>query len=105
MNRPGETEGTNHHGGGFSRRRLIKAGAIVAGVTTIAPAATLAWMELPQLALAKSAGQPEAAATASPPSVISTPPRKWGPNAPPEIYPDPDIIVIDPSFGKVLIGI
>ncbi len=105
MDMPGETEGTNHHGGGFSRRRLIKAGAIVAGVTTIAPAATLAWMELPQLALAKSAGQPEAAATASPPSVISTPPRKWGPNAPPEIYPDPDIIVIDPSFGKVLIGI
>src|ERR1700745_2316236 len=32
---------------------------------------------------------------ATPPSVISNPPRQWGSGAPPEIYPDPDIIVID----------
>ena len=105
MERSGETEGANRRGGRWSRRGLIKAGAVVAGVTTIAPAATFAWMDLADRALANPAGQPSNAATASPPSVISTPPRKWGPNAPPEIYPDPDIIVIDPSFGKVLIGI
>ena len=36
--------------------------------------------------------------------MISNPPRQWGPDTP-EIYPDPDIIVIDPSFGKYLLGI
>lgn len=41
---------------------------------------------------------------AQPPSVISNPPRQWGPDTP-EIYPDPDIIAIDPSFGKYLLGI
>jgi gluconolactonase len=45
------------------------------------------------------------AAVGSPPSAISTPPRQWGRGAPPEIYPDPDIIVIDPSFKSLLLGI
>jgi gluconolactonase len=42
---------------------------------------------------------------ATPPSVISNPPRQWGRGAPPEIYPDPDIIVIDPAFKRYLLGI
>ena len=48
--------------------------------------------------------RPEAALGA-PPSVISNPPRQWGHGAPPEIYPDPDIIVIDPVFKELLLGI
>ena len=42
--------------------------------------------------------QQPTAATGTPPSVISNPPRQWGWRAPPNIYPDPDVIVIDPSF-------
>jgi gluconolactonase len=42
---------------------------------------------------------------ATPPSVITNPPRKWGPEAQPNIYPDPDIIVIDPAFNQYLLGI
>jgi gluconolactonase len=60
------------------------------------------------------AGLASATATASafaqpahptPPSVISTPPRLWGRFAPPEFYPDPDIVIIDPSFKQYLLGI
>ncbi len=39
------------------------------------------------------------------PSVTSSPPRQWGRGATPDIYPDPDIIVIDPSFKQYLLGI
>jgi gluconolactonase len=46
-----------------------------------------------------------AAALATPPSVITNPPRQWGRLAPPGIYPDPDIIVLDPSFNASLLGI
>ncbi|MBS0986104.1 SMP-30/gluconolactonase/LRE family protein [Acetobacter thailandicus] len=38
----------------------------------------------------------------SPPSVISTPARVWGPQAPVPFTPDPDIISYDPSFNKVI---
>ncbi len=41
---------------------------------------------------------------ATPPSVVTTPPRQWGPGAPPPFNPDPDIIRADPSFGGLLIG-
>jgi len=41
----------------------------------------------------------------TPPSVISQPPRLWGRFAPPEIYPDPDIVVIDNSFKQYLLGL
>ena len=40
-----------------------------------------------------------------PPSVISRPPRQWGRLAPPDIYPDPDILVIDKSFNQYLVGL
>jgi gluconolactonase len=56
-------------------------------------------------ASAGSALAQQSAPTAAPPSVISNPPREWGYRAPPEIYPDPDIIVIDPSFKEYLLGI
>jgi gluconolactonase len=60
------------------------------------------------LAATASAGRAfaqQSASTATPPSVISNPPRQWGHRAPPEIYPDPDIVVIDPSFKQYLLGI
>jgi gluconolactonase len=56
-------------------------------------------------ASAGSAFAQQSASTATPPSVISNPPRQWGHHAPPEIYPDPDIVVIDPSFKQYLLGI
>jgi SMP-30/Gluconolactonase/LRE-like region len=40
----------------------------------------------------------------TPPSVMTTPPRQWGPDSPPAKYPDEDIIVIDPSFRSALLG-
>lgn len=36
----------------------------------------------------------------TPASVISNPPRDWSPRHP-SIYPDPDVIVVDPSFNQV----
>jgi gluconolactonase len=45
------------------------------------------------------------AKTGAPPSVISSPARQFGPAAPPSIYPDPDIIVVDPSFKSLMLGI
>ena len=37
-------------------------------------------------------------------SVITDPPREWGPDAPPAIFPDPDVITLDPAFGAVRQG-
>jgi gluconolactonase len=53
--------------------------------------------------VAALAQQPNAA-TGTPPSVISNPPRRWGRHAQPDIYPDPDVIVIDPSFAALRVG-
>ncbi|MBV1831036.1 SMP-30/gluconolactonase/LRE family protein [Komagataeibacter sp. AV436] len=36
-----------------------------------------------------------------PPSVVSNPPRQWGADAPVTPLPDPDILVLDPSFGNL----
>ena len=79
------------HGNTSASRRAVVRG--IAG--TIGAAA---------LGRAARAQQPTAA-TGTPPSVITNPPRQWGQHAPPTIYPDPDIIVIDPSFSALRIGI
>ena len=63
-------------------RRLMLAGA----------AATI-----PALALAQT--RPQQA------NVISNPPRQWGPGSPPVSYPDPDVLVIDPSFSDLILGL
>ena len=39
-----------------------------------------------------------------PPSVISSPPRQWGADAPPGLLPDPDILPLDPSFRDLVYG-
>jgi gluconolactonase len=75
-----------------SRRSLIKAAALVAGAAALSPGAVFA------------AGQGQSQ-QGTPPSVISNPPRQWGPGIQPETYGDPDIIVIDPSFGAYMLGI
>lgn len=80
----------------ISRRALIKAAAAVAGAATLAPRVAAA---------AAPNDQTPPPGQGTPPSVITNPPRQWGPDAPPEIYGDPDIIVIDPSFGGYLLGI
>jgi gluconolactonase len=64
----------------ISRRAAMKT---LAGAALLAPGAALAQ------------GKPM-----DPPSVISTPPRDFGPNAPPNVYfTDPDILTVDPSFN------
>jgi len=71
------------------RRRLFKAAAALT-VAAAVPAASHA--------------QPSAS-QGTPPSVIGNPPRQWGRGAAPEIYPDPDIIVVDDAFKPYLLGI
>src|SRR5258708_6437874 len=70
----------------LSRRTIIKAAVAVAGAAALAP----------RMAFAAGQGQSQ---TGTPPSVITNPPRQWGPDAPPELYPDPGIITIDPPFN------
>src|SRR5579864_1969316 len=39
-----------------------------------------------------------------PPSTITTPPRDFGPNAPPTTYfTDPDVVTVDPLFNNYII--
>jgi gluconolactonase len=70
--------------------RLTRRG-MIAGAAAFAPTLARGQNAKPQLG--------------TPPSVISQPPRQWGRFAPPEIYPDPDILIIDPSFNRYLIGL
>lgn len=57
---------------------------------------------IPGCAIAADATQ---AILASPPSVVGNPPRQWGPGAPPEAFPDPDVLLLDKSFRPFLIGL
>jgi gluconolactonase len=52
----------------------------------------------PTLALAQNAQ------LATPTSILSNPPRVYGPGAPPNIFPDPDVLVLDRSFGDLRNG-
>src|SRR4051812_28240489 len=56
-------------------------------------------------ALFGSVARPRAQTPQSPPTVISTPPRDFGPNAPPTTYfSDPDVLAVDPSFSALALG-
>jgi len=72
------------------RRAIVRGLAGTVGAAALAPIAAMA--------------QQPSAATGAPPTVISNPPRQWGHHAPPSIYPDPDVIVIDPSFAALRVG-
>src|SRR5713101_4512943 len=39
-----------------------------------------------------------------PSTVVTTPPRNFGPNAPPNVYLDPDIVIVDPLFTQYVQG-
>src|SRR5438128_1332796 len=70
----------------ISKRVLIKTAGIAAGGVALAP---------------RIAGA-QAAAPMAPPSTITTPPRDFGPNAPPNVYfTDPDVLTIDPLFDSL----
>ncbi|HEY8292471.1 MAG TPA: hypothetical protein VIG44_08280, partial [Thermomicrobiales bacterium] len=98
----------------MSRRTLIKAAAAAAAAIIGAAMTPGVGLAAAPDNLASALGGPPAAPQASaatlqikaqdappgqgtPPSVITNPPRQWGPDAPPTIYPDPDIITVDPS--------
>jgi len=48
--------------------------------------------------------QPPQTGSATPPSTVTTPPRDFSANAPPNTYMDPDIVVVDPMFGRYVLG-
>ena len=71
------------NGGAMSRRTLV--GAIAA--------------------VAAARGALAQAERGVPPSVVTSPPRDFGPNAPPNVYVfDPDIVIIDPLFTQYVQG-
>jgi gluconolactonase len=48
---------------------------------------------------------PEPIGPSSPPTTVSSPPRAWGPGAPPNVYfPDPDVVAADPIFNSYIQG-
>jgi len=76
-------------GATLSRRALVGA----AGVTAATVVAGRAFAQQPPAA---------AAGPATPPSTVTTPPRDFGPNAPPNVYfTDPDVLTVDPSFDAL----
>jgi len=70
----------------YLSRRSVVATAVAAAVPTLAR------------------GQEAKPQLGTPPTVISQPPRMWGRLAPPQTYPDPDILMIDGSFKQYLVG-
>ena len=76
---------------GLSRRSVL-AGSSAMAAATLMPRATTAQV------------QPSPnAQLGAPASTITNPPRDWS-RGHPSIYPDPDVIVIDPSFRTLVAG-
>ena len=73
----------------LSRRNAIKRIGVAAAMAAVVPGA----------ALSQSGTAP-----AVPPTTVTNPPRDFGPGAPPVVYPDPDILVVDPLFNKYRVG-
>ncbi len=71
------------------RRQVLKMSALAAASAAI-----------PLRAHAQQPPQP----TPAPPSTVTSPPRDFGPNAPPTTYRDPDIVIVDPQFNTYLQG-
>ena len=77
-------------GATLSRRALVGA----AGVTAATVVAGRAFAQQPP--------RGATAGPAAPPSTVTTPPRDFGPNAPPNVYfTDPDVITVDPVFNAL----
>jgi gluconolactonase len=72
-----------------SRRRLLKTIGAAAGAAIASRGQT--------------DGQTSGQTPQGPPSTVTTPPRDFGPNAPPTTYfTDPDILTVDPRFGAYI---
>ena len=70
----------------ISRRTLV--GAMAAGAAVAGSRSVMAQTE-----------------KGTPPSVVTSPPRDFGPNAPPNVYiADPDIVIVDPLFTNYVVG-
>src|SRR5262252_4648546 len=83
-----QDEGGRENSKMLSRRTLV--GAMVTGATA---------------AVTGSRGAMAQAERGVPPSVVTTPPRDFGPNAAPNVYVwDPDIVVVDPLFMDYVQG-
>nr|PZN87356.1 MAG: gluconolactonase [Acidobacteriota bacterium] len=80
---------TNNQGSGpVSRREMIQ----------VVGAAASAGLMAPAIARAQQLGQ-----AIEPRTVVSTPPRDFGPDAPPSVYfSDPDVLTIDPAFDALV---
>src|SRR3954467_11162835 len=83
----------------LTRRGMIAGGAALA--PALAP--TLAFGQGAPPGAAPRAPSPNAV-LGQPATVVSNPPRIWGEGAPPNIFPDPDILVVDPAFGRLRMG-
>ena len=70
-----------------SRRMLLTTMGAVAGAAALGS----------RLAMAQT---PPPSGPATPLSTVTTPPRDFGPNAPPSTYVDPDVISVDPLFDR-----
>src|SRR6202030_4017889 len=70
-------------------------------MTKIGAAAGVA-LFVPRPARAQQGAQ--APTKTSPPTVISSPPRDFGPGAAPVTYPDPDVLTVDPAFNSLRLG-
>ncbi len=69
----------------LSRRALLRTLGAAAGALTVTPAALLAQTPSP--------------GASEPPTTVTTPPRDFGPTAPPTLYfNDPDVLSVDPRF-------
>src|SRR5205807_4352889 len=73
----------------LSRRALLAGTAGVAAMPAVARAQ------------APTAGPSPNAQLGTPASTITNPPRDWTPGRP-SIYPDPDVIAVDPSFRTLV---
>src|SRR5437764_13982705 len=80
----------------MARHSLSRRG-LIAGTASLAGAAVAG-----RLASAQNPPPPNAQ-TGTPASTITNPARDWSPGRP-SIYPDPDVLVIDPSFRTVAPG-
>ena len=80
----------------LSRRDALQKIGVAAGIAAFAP----------RVLSAQGAGAPPQVPPVpqAPPSVISNPQRDFTPGAGPAVYPDPDIITMDPSFNALRLG-
>src|SRR5687767_14667902 len=91
----------------ITRRRLITTIGAAAAASVVAPRSSFASPERSRRASPERSRRGQAPqgtpASASPPTVISNPPRDFGPDAPPTTYfTDPDVLTIDPAFNGLV---